>query len=514
MESFTRQLSCLDESKRAAFTSWQFGSLDKLFRLTCALCRIRVESGLLVTAVLSVPNLFRLISTNSETWQSSSFAHLLNDSLKLSLQQSTYPRNGEQKVFVLANVLRFVSCLQDVEVLKVCLQTIVIYTSELLLMIGGVYEGSDMLLWEERGRTKSATKLEDTTKVDLRVLVEEKSFLRRSLEISAKLDFNDKQLSAYHAHLEQRWEVIQGQLQLETNIQPSLDPASKSYLQAFTDLWQSGSLAKKMGRSRSSKSKNRTNAAKVLRNTSDASRALARGKDTSLLVSIAKVISVFLSKVRPSPSNRWRQSMLNLLSFGCENVVETLWMTLQLSYPSALKALESYDHTKWREHEEAVHLFHVLGAVFNQLLMVIDDSELYDQHRPLHRASIQALAQFCKHFLFSGWTFSPPDAMKENSLGLACLEEVTSLMLSLHERNSRRPLCKIDDWIVKELKDYSSLERLRLDDAATFKTILSKIPYVVPFKTRVKIFRKWITLEKQNTQGEGKPKLQVTFTAF
>ena len=398
-------MSVLEQGRREELCEWQRVALLNLFRLLCAWSEQDASRGWLLLSVLPIPNLFRIIQTSQEFCQSADFVLLLNSTLANALHRSLPSTPAVKKVYTLGNILRLTSELQSDDMLQLCLQNVLAYVSRSVFMVGKVYEGTDMLLWEDVGRTKSATSFDGHTKDDLLILVEGRAFLKRVLSISVDAALNEKGLALYHAQLEQQWETIQSQLQQRMNTQPSLDNASKSYLSNITDLWLGGTVFGRIGRPRDARSSSVPGGRKgVLRNTSKASASLAKGHRSSLLVSTAQLLSTFLTVVRPSNSNRNRQTLLNILSFGCESVPATLWRTLQLSYPSALQKMHTYNPETWKENEEAVHMLHVLAAVCNQQLMVADDVELYDQHKPLHRAEIQSLARLCKYLLHSGWT--------------------------------------------------------------------------------------------------------------
>jgi hypothetical protein len=103
--------------------------------------------------------------------------------------------------------------------------------------------------------------------------------------------------------------------------------------------------------------------------------------------------------------------------------------------------------------------------------MIIDDSDLHDDHVPCHPTQLAQLASDIKSLLSSSFwrtipghsCASPCEAMKHAALALA---------RAIFDRHSRRPLTSNVHWM----------------ESATLSYVIAELPQTVPFEMRYKKF--------------------------
>ena len=130
-------------------------------------------------------------------------------------------------------------------------------------------------------------------------------------------------------------------------------------------------------------------------------------------------------------------------------------------------------------------------------ISIQDSKELYEHQIYFTLDELSQIAMFLNRFLYN--SISSLSSSKFNSsIELPpVLKSVHGLVMVLYERDCRKPFCKEEMWILKELKSSSFLREL--DKGLHRGTlILQYIPHAIPFELRLKLFRKFVQEDRRS----------------
>ncbi|XP_039256080.2 ubiquitin-protein ligase E3B-like [Styela clava] len=127
------------------------------------------------------------------------------------------------------------------------------------------------------------------------------------------------------------------------------------------------------------------------------------------------------------------------------------------------------------------------------ILSILDDIEFYEEQIPFHLEELVTISESLKTFVFRIiWEhkLSNPDHQM-----YGVFESALTLLLMLYDRDARRPFTPIGHWICRDVKMstiWSEIEK----SSTRGLTVIDKIPFVIPHKDRVVLFRSFVATEK------------------
>ncbi|XP_031635023.1 ubiquitin-protein ligase E3B-like [Contarinia nasturtii] len=124
---------------------------------------------------------------------------------------------------------------------------------------------------------------------------------------------------------------------------------------------------------------------------------------------------------------------------------------------------------------------------------VLDDIQMYEKQTPLKLNHYIVLSSFLNNFLYK--------AIQENIFDLNIINSnplfvsMHSLLLCLYQRDCRRQFAPKNHWIISDIRLSNFLADLEKGEMSA-KVLLSKMPHIIPYDERVKLFRKYVENEK------------------
>ncbi|KAK5669938.1 ubiquitin-protein ligase (E3) [Batrachochytrium dendrobatidis] len=183
------------------------------------------------------------------------------------------------------------------------------------------------------------------------------------------------------------------------------------------------------------------------------------------------------------------------------------------------------------EHVDVLNSFAVFSELMSQELLALGDDELFNSSFPLSQPELIELCTSVKNMSIKlCWMQS-----SDNTGMLGCLMPLdylrslfTRLMRQLHDRDARKLFCPPNHWLMEDLTIGDEFVDLIFDSnvatpvtsigpsqrfmrATACHSILSNIPFVIPFQLRVQILRKWIkTDRKRYVEDQYRPLSRIT----
>ncbi|KUF75957.1 E3 ubiquitin-protein ligase UPL6 [Phytophthora nicotianae] len=207
--------------------------------------------------------------------------------------------------------------------------------------------------------------------------------------------------------------------------------------------------------------------------------------------------------------------LLNTLAFYHVEIVETeedetqnvslvrmLWCVLQ-DIRNFEDFAKNVDLIHARSSDPYVCMLVLFCMLYEHLLVVMDDEEMYEQEYPLPLCQIERIVVSLKHALHEAyWNYANLAPSSESvAFGMFVVEMATRLMRVLYNRCSRQPFCNVSSWIIAELDSNQLIEEVLLGTPRANKLIQS-MPYLVPFSDRVKLFQRLVKADKEIHQNE------------
>ncbi|EQC42867.1 hypothetical protein SDRG_00586 [Saprolegnia diclina VS20] len=228
--------------------------------------------------------------------------------------------------------------------------------------------------------------------------------------------------------------------------------------------------------------------------------------DSALFTSVAKLYGLFLF--------RWTQrdakvphTLLSALAFfktrDGTSLVTTLWLFLQESLDlsayaesTALEATSAGDATG--------NVLYLFVQCYNQLLVVLDDDEMYDRMYPLPLFEVERVVLFFKPMLFRAY-----DAPRRvDSFGDRLVAGATLLLQQLYNRCARTPFCNVTSWVLSNMDGSSVLERILKNEPQALQ-LIQHMPYLLMYADRVRLFEAWVRLDRAQHQAPDVPGFRI-----
>ncbi|KAF0700389.1 Aste57867_9094 [Aphanomyces stellatus] len=228
--------------------------------------------------------------------------------------------------------------------------------------------------------------------------------------------------------------------------------------------------------------------------------------DHRAFLALVPLYGVFLFRWK-STAKQNTVEMLSLLTFYRDNtprrhsLVTTLWLYFQET-----QDIDRYAETTWLARcmptDPLASLLLVFALTYNNLLVVLNDTEMYDLAFPLPLIEVERVVVFFKQLLYRHYWLASNASDATTPFGAYVVDVATRLLQTLYNRCSRRPFCNVTSWIVKELDGDDMLESVLNQDPRGV-TLLQHMPYLLPYADRVRLFESLLTLEREQNQVQG-----------
>nr|VZI47413.1 unnamed protein product [Spirometra erinaceieuropaei] len=177
----------------------------------------------------------------------------------------------------------------------------------------------------------------------------------------------------------------------------------------------------------------------------------------------------------------------------------------------------------WQLEPQASHLLHLFTAAASNLLIILDDVEVFEKQKAFELEELMAISDFFNHLIYETVLLKPDpstlllvdsiqkhaasspsrpdanDAAMNGSQSSVTGPTVFAICLRflgvLYDRDGRRKFTPEGFWLIKELKPSAFLADLRKEKVhATF--LLKHVPHIIPRKERVILFRELVRANK------------------
>lgn len=131
--------------------------------------------------------------------------------------------------------------------------------------------------------------------------------------------------------------------------------------------------------------------------------------------------------------------------------------------------------------------------IASHVITIIDDIEMYEQHKPFSSDNLQAISNLLNHFIFRILWHQYLDVKVAISDPL--FNSVHSLLMILYERDCRRSYTPTGHWLIRDIKASFFITELDRGKKAT-QFLLQRVPHIIPHRDRVILFRSYVMKEK------------------
>lgn len=185
--------------------------------------------------------------------------------------------------------------------------------------------------------------------------------------------------------------------------------------------------------------------------------------------------------------------MLTGLTF-MDQVLSRLWRFIcELGTSGGLKLFLSALTLRPEVAEPYFAVFTLFCDMTAHILSILDDIEFYEEQIPFHLEELVTISESLRKFVFRIiWDQKMTDS---NHHIQSVFESSLTLLLMLHDRDARRPFTPVDHWICRDVKPSTIRSEIEKSSSRGMK-IIEKIPFVIPHKDRVVLFRSLVTADK------------------
>eukprot|EP01102_Stenamoeba_stenopodia_P020919 TRINITY_DN8307_c0_g1_i1.p1 TRINITY_DN8307_c0_g1~~TRINITY_DN8307_c0_g1_i1.p1 ORF type:complete len:548 (+),score=89.90 TRINITY_DN8307_c0_g1_i1:103-1746(+) len=163
------------------------------------------------------------------------------------------------------------------------------------------------------------------------------------------------------------------------------------------------------------------------------------------------------------------------------DVVSSFWRLIETSadYVSIL-------HTaKPGNYPHVANILYIWSVCYSQLLYFQDDEEFFEQQKTFSLAKIKSITLTLKELLCKMITLQEQKYLETDDEAISghLRSSLVVLLNQLHDKNSRQPFIKPEEWLLPSANYGSGSE----------EAFMSTIPFVIPFYKRVHYFRQKLT---------------------
>ncbi|KAJ3020074.1 hypothetical protein HKX48_001380 [Thoreauomyces humboldtii] len=221
--------------------------------------------------------------------------------------------------------------------------------------------------------------------------------------------------------------------------------------------------------------------------------------------------------------SKWSSEKMDIatsLLFKFDGLLKRLWhiarqSALWAAFASGQPAEKTITDARFGSQWAVLVLF---CELFVRLLTTLADDELFGKRPPIPVEALVELSQTLKAVTFDlYWNdklVSQAFILRTNLSCSYVLELFTKVVQQTHARDSRRSFCPENHWLIIDPPfDYAMFAALTLQSpedksgkqsrARSCRAILNAIPFVIPFETRVTIFRAWIRADRRQNGLDG-----------
>ncbi|KAI8366690.1 uncharacterized protein BYT42DRAFT_587536 [Radiomyces spectabilis] len=207
-----------------------------------------------------------------------------------------------------------------------------------------------------------------------------------------------------------------------------------------------------------------------------------------------------------------RKTILYRLAFT-KDLIPKLWRVMQCFGPRGNMAIYLDAARKSNtaiEKEPLIIILKIFCELCSIVFLTLDDVDLFQNQKPLSTDDVKNIGSFLNKFYFA-LIQHEPDEKKVIPASAAYFQSARRLLLQIYDLDTRHRFCPSDHWLLVSdpmnkpgflslfQTDQSNatdfLARVREGESIPLR-ILQLMPHTIPFTTRLKIFRDWITLDR------------------
>ncbi|RUS19218.1 hypothetical protein BC937DRAFT_87818 [Endogone sp. FLAS-F59071] len=245
---------------------------------------------------------------------------------------------------------------------------------------------------------------------------------------------------------------------------------------------------------------------------SNATNKTTSASYTILAIDIQNACRLYTMLMQTFPKHRG--DIMSRLAYA-PGLIPQLWRFMNLLGPKG--GMHIYLEAAKRkggdvESEPLIEILKVFCEACGELFPTLDDEEVYEKQSPFKLEELVALSSFLNQFylfLLQKSIFPITDTTSSNlrQPKFKSFDAARSLLLQLYDRDTRRPFCPPNHWLLISdprrpfplpniLAGMSSqpsqfLTSVREADPVALN-ILSSVPHTVPFATRLDVFRDYV----------------------
>ncbi|GFO13715.1 ubiquitin-protein ligase e3b-like [Plakobranchus ocellatus] len=130
----------------------------------------------------------------------------------------------------------------------------------------------------------------------------------------------------------------------------------------------------------------------------------------------------------------------------------------------------------------------------SHMITTLDDMEMLEQQKIFSVPDYVRMSEFLNLFIFKViWNNL---ISIDHALNCQVYNSCLTLLMILHERDSRHSFTPANHWLIREVKPSTFISELE-KEKGTALFLLQKVPHIIPFNERVIIFRKNVIREKE-----------------
>ncbi|XP_069135904.1 ubiquitin-protein ligase E3B-like [Argopecten irradians] len=191
-----------------------------------------------------------------------------------------------------------------------------------------------------------------------------------------------------------------------------------------------------------------------------------------------------------------RLDILGGLSYN-DVLLPILWKFLCDMGPNC--GLKTFVELLSQAPNSTIHPVFSLLTVFcesaSHYITTLDDIEMYEQQKIFHPSDYMKMSEFLNLFVFRLIWHNLIDVQTANVNDM--FGAARGLLMILYERDCRKSYTEKDHWLIRDIKPSLFITELEKGRKTAVGCILQKVPHIIPFSERVKIFRRNVTKEKE-----------------
>ena len=212
----------------------------------------------------------------------------------------------------------------------------------------------------------------------------------------------------------------------------------------------------------------------------------------------------------------FKDQILPILCFSTETV-KVLWALIKMS-PCLIDIKHEIDNQVVIEKQLNQHvlnnklnesikanfecMLYIFAQCYNHILMVMDEEEFHKEML-FTRGDNTTIILTIKDILYYSYWYNPLHENSQNHLTIifseAFIEQCKDLFIKLRERQSRKQFCNAKFWIMdKVILNNRTINAMDERQYLILKHLSISIPMVLQFEDRVKMFYRYVEIDKQN----------------